>query len=419
MLSIIGVQRKMEKIKNQTHSKETFLYAFSRTLERASYYGLRSLVVLYMVGGILKMENAEALSIYGWFTASIVFSKIIGAIIGDLVIGNKKAIIIGGIIQSIGAFSLCIPSITGLYIGLFLVVLGGGLYTPNIVSNFGKLYLNKIKLLDAAFTLFYFVINIGAFFGTLAIAYIGKESGWNMGFIIAGIIMLLSIIPILFSSDPMIKPSIETKATTKLKLINISIAFISVGLFWGVYELGSLRIFEQELELSEISAFDIPNILLQSISSIISLLISLLVIFIWNYYYSTQFFKLMVGCIFGAFSFGVLFLIPEIPTEQHLALYLVSLLLLAISEVHIAPIINSILTQYGNPKYLAILISLSIIPTRLFSFIISFFNESIYENPAIALLVGAITFTILSIGLIIYNKLNKDSNNIRGDKDSL
>jgi len=102
VLSIIGVQRKMEKIKNQTHSKETFLYAFSRTLERASYYGLRSLVVLYMVGGILKMENAEALSIYGWFTASIVFSKIIGAIIGDLVIGNKKAIIIGGIIQSIG-----------------------------------------------------------------------------------------------------------------------------------------------------------------------------------------------------------------------------------------------------------------------------------------------------------------------------
>lgn len=89
-----------------------------------------------MVGGILKMENAEALSIYGWFTASIVFSIIIGAIIGDLLIGNKKAIIIGGVLQSLGAFSLCIPSITGLYIGLFFVTLGGGLYTPNIISNY-------------------------------------------------------------------------------------------------------------------------------------------------------------------------------------------------------------------------------------------------------------------------------------------
>ena len=64
-------------------------------------------------------------------------------------IGSWWLIQIGGIIQSLGAFSFCIPSTTGLYVGLFLVVLGGGLYTPNIISNFGKLYLNKTKLLDA------------------------------------------------------------------------------------------------------------------------------------------------------------------------------------------------------------------------------------------------------------------------------
>ncbi len=97
-----------------------------------------------MIGEILKTERIEALNIYGVFTASFIFSKVFGAILGDLVIGNKKAIIIGAIIQSIGAFSLCIPSINGLYIGLSLVVLGGGLNVPNIISNFGKLYLNKI-----------------------------------------------------------------------------------------------------------------------------------------------------------------------------------------------------------------------------------------------------------------------------------
>jgi len=89
----------MEKINNLTYSKDTFRYAISKILERGSYYGLRSLVVLYMVGEVLKMENAEALEVYGWFTASIVFSKIIGAIFGDLVVGNKRAIIIGAIIQ--------------------------------------------------------------------------------------------------------------------------------------------------------------------------------------------------------------------------------------------------------------------------------------------------------------------------------
>lgn len=78
-------------------------------LERASYYGFRALVVLYMVGETLKMERTEALTIYGWLIGSLVFSQIIGGLFGDLLIGNKKSIIIGGIIQAIGAFSLCIP----------------------------------------------------------------------------------------------------------------------------------------------------------------------------------------------------------------------------------------------------------------------------------------------------------------------
>ena len=113
----------MEKIQNQKHTKETLYYSISRMLERASYYGFQALVVLYMVGETLKMENKEALTIYGWLTASLVFSHIVGALFGDLLIGNKKSIIIGGIIQAIGAISLCVPSITGLYLGLFLFLL--------------------------------------------------------------------------------------------------------------------------------------------------------------------------------------------------------------------------------------------------------------------------------------------------------
>ena len=73
----------MEKIQNQKHTKETLYYSISRMLERASYYGFRALVVLYMVGETLKMENKEALTIYGWLTASLVFSHIVGALFGD------------------------------------------------------------------------------------------------------------------------------------------------------------------------------------------------------------------------------------------------------------------------------------------------------------------------------------------------
>lgn len=392
----------MEKIINQTHSKETFLYALSRTLERASFYGLRSLIVLYMIGEILQMENAEALKIYGWFTASFLFSKIIGAILGDLIIGNKKAVIIGGIIQALGAFSFCIPSTTGLYIGLFLVVFGGGLYTPNLISNLGKLYLNKTKLLDAGFTIFYLAVNLGAFFGVMSIGYLGEKYGWNIGFIIAGILMLLSIIPIIFSRDKKIEQTTESKASVKQRVMNIIIAFVIVGLFWAIYELGNIRVFDLQLKLSEISTLDIPKSMWTSLNSVFVLPISIFAIILWSFFYNSQFFKLTIGFIFGAISFGVLLLIPEIPSEQHTVFYILSLLFLSISEIHIAPIIHSILTRFSNPKYLAILISLAFIPTRLFSVIIGLFNDKLYDNPIFGLKIGMTVMVVVSIGLITY-----------------
>lgn len=378
-------------------------------LERGSYYGFRALVVLYMVGETLKMERTEAISIYGWFTASLVFSQIVGALFGDLLIGNKKSIIIGGIIQAIGAFSLCIPSTTGLYSGLFLVVLGSGFFTPNIISSFGKIYLNKTRLLDSGFTIFYLAINLGSFLGVLLIGYLGEKYGYNIGFITSGILMLISIIPIIFLTKEKRLDEIEkNEFPISKRIINILIAFIVVGLFWGFYEISSIRTFDLQLQLSQISTLGIPNHLWQSINSIFILPISIIAIILWTYFYNSQFFKLMLGFIFGVISFGILFLIPDVPTEQHIITYLISLLFLAISEIHIAPIIHSILTKYSNPKYLAILISLAFLPTRLISLVFGLFNDKLYDNPMLGLKIGIIGMAIIGIGLIGYVKWNKN-----------
>lgn len=397
----------MDKIENQKHTIETLYYSISRMLERASYYGFRALVVLYMVGETLKMERAEALTIYGWLIGSLVFSQIIGGLFGDLLIGNKKSIIIGGIIQAIGAFSLCIPSTTGLYLGLFLVVLGSGFFTPNIISNFGKSYLNKTKLLDSGFTIFYLAINLGSFLGILLIGYIGETYGYNIGFVLSGILMLISIIPILLSKEKSLDEIEKNQFSINKRILNILIAFIVVGLFWGFYEISSIRTYDLQLQLSEISTLGIPNHLWQSINSIFILPISIIAIILWTYFYSSQFFKLMLGFIFGVVSFGIFFFIPEIPTEQHTITYLISLLFLAISEIHIAPIIHSILTKYSNPKYLAILISLAFLPTRLISLIFGLFNDRLYDNPMLGLEIGIVGMIVVGIGLIGYVWWNK------------
>ena len=192
------------------------------------------------------------------------------------------------------------------------------------------------------------------------------------------------------------------------RILNILIAFIVVGLFWGFYELSSIRTFDLQLQLSEISTLGIPNHLWQSINSIFILPISIIAIILWTYFYSSQFFKLMLGFIFGVLSFGILFLIPEVPTEQHTITYLISLFFLGISEIHIAPIIHSILTKYSNPKYLAILISLAFLPTRLISLIFGLFNDKLYDNPMLGLKIGIVGMTIIGIGLIGYVVWNKN-----------
>ena len=393
---------KMEKIQNQKHTNETFYYAISRLFERASFYGFRSLLVLYMIGETLQMNSADALNIYGLLVGSLVFSQIIGALFGDLLIGNKKSIIIGGIIQAIGAFSLCIPSTNGLYVGLFFVILGSGFFTPNIISNFGKLYLNKTKLLDSGFTIFYLAINLGSFLGILLIAYIGKTFGYDIGFITSGILILVSLIPILFTTEKAPNEIEKSEVPASKRALTILIALIVVGLFWGMYEIATLRVFDIQVQLSEISALEMSKGIWQSIASIFTLPIALIAIILWTYFYTNPFFKLMLGFIFGVLSFGLLFLIPEIPTEKHAITYLLSLFFLAISEIHIAPIVHSILTKYSNPKYLAILISLAFLPTRVISLIFGLFNDSISNNPILGLKIGIIGMSIVGMGLIGY-----------------
>lgn len=376
-------------------------------LERASYYGFRILLILYMTGEIIKMDRTEALSIFGWFAGSLFVSKILGALLGDLVIGNRKTLLFGGIIQALGSFFLCIPSTSGLYLGLFLVVIGNGFYTPNIIANFGKIYLNKTKLLDSGFTIFYLAINLGAFLGTSLIGIIGERYGYNLGFILAGTLMLFSIIPLLITKEKVVEKDLKYDLSINKRILNISIALIVVGLFWAIYEISYIRISDIQAQFNEISTIEILKSNWHTINSYLILPIGIIAIIIWTYFYSSQFFKLMLGLIFGAISIGILLLIPEVPTEKYTILYLLSILFMGISEIHIAPIVHSILTKYSNPKYLAIFISLSFLPIWVISLGFGLFNDRFYENPTLGLKFGIIGMIIIGFGLFGYIVWNK------------
>ncbi|MBD77718.1 MAG: hypothetical protein CL840_02100 [Crocinitomicaceae bacterium] len=392
----------MKRIYNQRHNKVAFLYAGSRLVERMAYYGLRSSIVLYMTGDVFKMSSRDALTIYGWFGTAFLFSHVVGAIIGDLFIGNKRSIIFGGIVQSLGAFSLCISNEAGFFLGLFLIVLGGGLFTPNIISNFGKQYLKCPKLLDSGFTLLYTVGNFGALFGVVIIGVIGEQYGWNAAFLISGLLMLLSMATIYFVKEDIVSTPPSKNLLIKESWAKITIVVLSVAMLWATFSLVNYQMFDLHLKFSEILAYNIPRGFWTSMDSSFTLPLCILAVIIWSFFYVTQLKKLVLGFVLASISFGFLFLIPENLGQNHFVLYILFLFLLSVSEVLIIPILNSTLTQYANPRYLAIILSLAYLPIRFLVFVVAMFNGPLSREPGLSSVIAIVMAVSVSLGLIVY-----------------
>jgi proton-dependent oligopeptide transporter, POT family len=162
------------------HPKGLYLLFFTELWERYSYYGMRALLVLYLttafVSGGLGVEPAQALSIYGIYTGAVYFTPIFGGWLTDRYIGLRRAITIGGITMACGDFTIFLThSQIGLYIGLALLVIGNGFFKPNISTLVGELYPRNDKRKDAAFTIFYMGINLGAFFAPLIAGFLAED----------------------------------------------------------------------------------------------------------------------------------------------------------------------------------------------------------------------------------------------------
>lgn len=173
---------------------------FTEMWERFSYYGMRALLVLFMVDQIGKpnagmgLDAATAAAIYGIYTGMVYLVALPGGWIADRVIGQRKAVLYGGIVIAAGHFSMAVPTTTMFYLGLVLIVIGTGLLKPNISAMVADLYPEGGARRDAGFTIFYMGINIGAFTAPLICSYLGEKINWHYGFGAAGVGMTLGII---------------------------------------------------------------------------------------------------------------------------------------------------------------------------------------------------------------------------------
>jgi POT family proton-dependent oligopeptide transporter len=171
---------------------------FTEMWERFSYYGMRALLILFMTApvaaGGLGFETSVAGAIYGLYTSMVYMTSLPGGWIADRLIGQRRAVLYGGIIIACGHFSMAFPSLATFYVGLTLIVIGTGLLKGNVGVIVGRLYGPNDVRRDAGFSIFYMGINLGAFIAPLVCGYLGQRVSWHIGFAAAGVGMVAGLI---------------------------------------------------------------------------------------------------------------------------------------------------------------------------------------------------------------------------------
>ncbi|HET7361876.1 MAG TPA: peptide MFS transporter, partial [Salinimicrobium sp.] len=266
-------------VEHKGHPPSLFILFFTEMWERFSYYGMRALLVLFLVtsvtGGGWGWERKEALQLYAVYTGLVYLTPIIGGWIADKFTGYRKAVILGASIMTIGHACMAAETNAFFYAGLAFLIIGNGLFKPNISSIVGQLYSNNSEKKDSAYTIFYMGINAGAFLGILLCGYIGEKVGWSYGFGLAGIFMFFGMLQFTFAqkifgtiglspkkeealseinphanpvTEGIVEESHQSKKITRDRIMVIAVFSFFTIFFWMAFEQagGSMTIFAKD-----------------------------------------------------------------------------------------------------------------------------------------------------------------------------
>ena len=177
----------------ERHPKQLYLLFFAEMWERFSFYGMKALLLAYMVTQ-LDYPDAKGYAILGSYAALVYTMPMFGGFMADRFLGYRRAIMFGGILMAAGHLVLAIPQAWSFFYGMAFIICGNGFFKPNISSLVGTLYENNDPRKDSAFSIFYMGINIGAALGGLLCGYVGQRINWHYGFGLAAVFMILGLI---------------------------------------------------------------------------------------------------------------------------------------------------------------------------------------------------------------------------------
>jgi POT family proton-dependent oligopeptide transporter len=368
-----------------------FVLFFTEMWERFSYYGMRAILVLFLVAST-KAANAgfgwsetEALKLYGIYTFLVYLSSVPGGIIGDRFLGQKKTVILGGILLVIGHSILALQSLTAFYTGLAFIICGVGCLKSNISTMVGGLYLPGDDRRDKGFSIFYIGINIGAFTSALIVGYVGEIYGWHYGFGLAGLGMALGVIIFLLGQkhlkgvgelkkiSALQKQENPDQPLTKIekdRIVVLLISFLLVVVFWAAYEQagGLMNIYTNQKTDRTIGFLNwtVPTSWFQSTTSFFIITLATPVASFWYYWKkkgreSSSIFKMALGVMIT--GSGFLFMVAasyQFKIEGSSAMYwlILAYMFHTIGELCASPVALSYITKLAPAKYGSIMMGI-------------------------------------------------------------
>jgi POT family proton-dependent oligopeptide transporter len=435
----------MEKSTKPVSQKELFghpvgLYIlfFTEMWERFSYYGMRAILVLYLVAKTtesnagLGWSNGEALALYGWYTMLVYVASIPGGWIADKFLGQKKSVLYGGILLVIGHSVLAVEEMWAFYSGLGFIIAGVGMLKPNISTMVGGLYKKGDIRRDKGFTIFYIGINVGAFLSSLIVGTVGEVYGWHYGFGLAGIGMALGLLQYVYgqkylkhvgnflgSSDNKLEKEAMDKPLTKIekdRIVVLFISFILVIVFWGAFEqAGGLMNLYASDKTNRILSFSLPFIGNEIPASWFQSLNSMFIIFLGTsvagYWarrklkgkLSTGLFKMILGLIImGTGFFFMSAAAVEYNSDGSSSMYWLVLAYLfhTVGELCISPVALSYITKLAPLKYASFMMGIYFAMTGFGNKLAGLLGESASEFGELAVFSGIAIFCII-FGLLV------------------
>ncbi len=239
----------MAQYQTKSHPKGLALLFVTEMWERFSYYGMRAIFILFMTKALL-LSDAEASQIYGSYTGLVYLTPLLGGYLCDKFLGNRRSIVIGGVLMAIGQFLMFLSASTGgvslMWAGLTSLIIGNGFFKPNISTMVGQLYPANDRRIDSAFTIFYMGINLGAFFSPLVCG----SMDFKWGFLSACIGMILGLVVFIFFQGKYLI-SEEGKEiglpVKKMDMNSILLTLGSIGIIF--FMLNFKQLFKSEVDI--------------------------------------------------------------------------------------------------------------------------------------------------------------------------